>query len=141
LLFLGLYRGFKALLDAGLIERMPCLFGAQSAAYDPSVRAWERGADDAEPSGSGRTVADGIQIARPVRGQAVLAALREPHGGACRAADLSILAAQTALARRGLFVEPTSAVPVAVLPHVQQVLDGPAEIVIPLTGSGLKTNS
>ena len=54
LLFLGLYRGFKALLDAGLIDRMPRLFGAQSAAYDPIVRAVESGAEDADPAGSGQ---------------------------------------------------------------------------------------
>lgn len=140
LLFLGLYRGFRALLDAGLIDRMPRLFGAQSAAYDPIVRAVEGGAEDVAPSGSGQTVADGIQIARPLRGKAILAAMRETEGGAFRAGDQTILAAQTTLARRGLFVEPTSATAVAVLPQVRAVLDGPAEIVVPLTGNGLKTN-
>ena len=141
LLFLGLYRGFKALLDAGLIDRMPRLFGAQSAAYDPIVRAVESGAEDAEPSGSGRTVADGIQIAHPVRSRAVLAAIRATGGGAFRADDQTILAAQTSLAHRGLFVEPTSATAAAVLPQVHTALGAPAEIVVPLTGNGLKTSA
>ena len=44
-LFLGCYRGFKALRDAGLIERIPRMIAVQSAGVDPIVRGWEQGAE------------------------------------------------------------------------------------------------
>ncbi|MCY4024159.1 MAG: hypothetical protein OXF32_11995 [Anaerolineaceae bacterium] len=47
------------------------------------------------------------------------------------------LAAQKLLWRQGLLAEPTSAVPVAALSGGQSPLEG--RIVIPLTGSGLKS--
>ncbi|MBZ0293543.1 MAG: pyridoxal-phosphate dependent enzyme [Anaerolineae bacterium] len=134
-LFLGFARGFKALRDAGLIERLPKLYAAQSAACDPIVRAWEQGRKASKPVTQSLTVADGIVITQPVRNQAVLAAIYESEGGALRVADGDILAAKTALNQRGLIVEPTSAVPVAAL--LRAKIEG--TVVIPLTGSGLKT--
>jgi threonine synthase len=140
-LLLGLYDGFKALLEAELITHMPRLYGIQSEAYDSIVRAWETGADEPDDGTSGDTIADGIRIARPIRGRRILAAIRETGGAAFRVPDQQIREAQDALARRGLFVEPTSATPVAALPAVQAHLDKLAEIAIPLTGSGFKTAS
>ncbi len=146
-LLLGWYAGFRALLEAGLIARLPRLFGVQAAAYDAVVRAWEDGAPDltaahdGERNTGGDTIADGIRIARPVRGSAILAAIRSTGGAVYRLDDDAIRAAQDALARRGLYVEPTSATPVAALPLVRAAAGAAARIVIPLTGSGLKAAS
>lgn len=134
-LFLGFARGFKALLDAGLIERLPRLYAVQSAACDPIVRAWEQGRESSAAVTQSPTVADGIVITQPVRSRAVLAAIYESEGGALRVEDADILAAKTALHQRGLIVEPTSAVPVAALLRVRIA----GTVVVPLTGSGLKT--
>lgn len=137
-LLLGLWHGFQALKAAGLIRRVPRLYGVQAAACDPIVRAWE--ANVAEPVAvvEGDTVAEGVRIAAPVRGREILAALRAGEGGAVRVTDEITLAAQEALARHGLFVEPTSAPAVAALPAVRSLVGRQAEIVVPLTGSGLK---
>ena len=137
-LLLGFARGFQALHDAGLIERLPRLYAAQSAACDPVVRAWENGLEDIEPVAQGATVADGIVITKPVRSREVLAALRQSDGSAFRVSDDEVLAAHAALNQRGLFVEPTSAVPVAALLRESAAFEG-ALVVVPLTGSGLKT--
>ncbi len=137
-LLLGFARGFRALHRAGLIERLPRLYAAQSAACDPVVCAWERGREDIEPVQQGVTVADGIVINRPVRSREVLTALRESNGGALRVDESEILAAKTALHQRGLMVEPTSAVPVAALLR-ERATFGTGTVVVPLTGSGLKT--
>lgn len=137
-LFLGLARGFQTLHEAGLIDRLPRLFAAQTSAYDPIVRAWEAGSDDPlEPTG-GHTLADGIKIAAPVRGREILAVIRGSEGGAFRVDEEAVKDTQSTLAGHGLYVEPTSAVPVAALHAVQARLEGHAEIVVPLTGSGLK---
>ncbi|MEY2436344.1 MAG: threonine synthase, partial [Acidimicrobiaceae bacterium] len=80
------------------------------------------------------TVAEGIAIAAPPRGSQILAAVRETRGDVVTVTDEEVLAAQDALARQGLYVEPTAAVPAAA---VRQVDDG-ATVAIPLSGAGLK---
>ena len=136
--FLGLARGFKALHEAGLIERFPRLFAAQSAGCDPIVRGWEDGLDDPPSVTQQPSVADGITTANPVRGREVLAAIRESEGAAFRVDDEAALAAQAMLAGQGLYVEPTSAVAVAALGMARALMDPRAEFVVPLTGNGLK---
>ncbi|MBI5667331.1 MAG: threonine synthase [Chloroflexi bacterium] len=138
-LFLGLARGFKALRDAGLVERLPRLYAVQSAACDPIVRAWEDNLDEPEPAPENPTVADGIVVNQPVHGREVLAAIRDSGGLALRVSDAAILDAQTVLVKRGLLVEPTSAAPIVALSTVQTHVGSGAAIVVPLTGSGLKT--
>ncbi len=137
-LLLGLWRGSLALREGGFASRLPRLYGVQAAACDPIVRAWEAGADAPLPVREGETVAEGVRIAAPVRGREVLAALRATAGGALRVEEHAIVDAQRALARRGLFVEATSATAVAALPAVRRLVGPSAQIVVPLTGSGLK---
>lgn len=135
-LFLGWYRGFLMLHEAGLIAKIPRFYAVQSAACDPIVRAWEHGADTAEAVPQGMTIADGIVISQPVRSRAILAALRQSGGAAWRVDDVAIMAAHQQLARHGLIVEPTSAAPVAAL--MQQAPLG-GMVVAAITGNGLKT--
>lgn len=138
-LFLGFARGFTLLKAAGLIERVPRMFAVQAEGADPIVRGWEQG-DDLPPRFElRRTVADGIIVDEPVRGRTVLQTIRESEGAAFRVSDTDILTAQTALARKGLMVEPTSATTAAALPQIRAALEPGASLVIALTGSGLKT--
>ncbi len=138
---LGFARGFAALHAAGLIKRMPRIFAVQAAASDPIVQAWEQGLDEPAPVIPQKTVADGIVIAKPVRGKAVMQALRDSDGGVVRVAETTILPARDVLARNGLFVEPTSATTFAALPDVlaQLAMDNPT-VVLALTGHGLKAS-
>lgn len=138
-LFLGIARGFQLLKDAKLIHQVPKMFAIQSEKVDPVVQAFESGAE--RPSfvdESGRTIADGIIVNQPVRGKEILATIRKTGGAAFRVADDEIIQARTALAKRGLIAEHTSAVTVAALPQVMAHLDADAEVVCCLTGNGLK---
>ncbi len=138
-LLLGAYRGFNDLLAAGLIEKPPRLFAIQAAPCAPLYEAYQRGLDDAFPIEKNETIAEGISSARPVRGRQILAAVRETGGAALAVSDEATLRARDQLARRGLYIEPTSAVAIAALPQLRGPI-GPEEItVIPLTGSGLKS--
>ncbi len=143
-LLLGAYRGFLDLKTAGLIERLPRLVAAQAAACAPLRDAVERGLDDVPPEWAGRpsgaTVAEGLRIPRPPRAPEILRALRETGGAAVAVDDDEIVRAREALARRGILVEPTSAVAVAGWRKLiaQGVLGATERVVIPLTGSGLK---
>jgi threonine synthase len=138
-LLLGYYRGLRALREAGRIERLPRLVGVQAVACAPVVRAWERGADTVAPAEEQPTVAEGIRIPAPARGREILQALRDSDGWMLAVEDDAIVDARRALAHRGLFVETTSAVPMATLLEVRNRLGTEATILIPLSGSGLKS--
>lgn len=141
LLVLGVAHGFRALHAAGLIDRLPRLYAIQSAACDPFVRGFESGAPEPVRVVPGPTIADGVVIGQPVRGEQVLAAIRESGGAALRCQEDEIIVARTGLAQRGLFAEPTSALTAAALPQVRAHLP-PGEtgpVVIVLTGHGLKS--
>ncbi len=140
-LLLGAYRGFHDLLMAGLIKKPPRLFAIQAAPCAPLYEAYKRGLDDAFPIEKNETVAEGISTARPVRGRQILAAVRETGGAVLAVSDEETLRARDELARRGLYVEPTSAVAIAALLQLRGLI-GPEEItIVPLTGSGLKSQA
>ncbi|WP_254542864.1 pyridoxal-phosphate dependent enzyme [Halomarina pelagica] len=134
-LFLGAYRGFRALREAGWTDRMPRLLGVQAAGYDPITQALHGSSD-------GRNdLADGIQIREPVRRDEILTAIEATDGDA-----ISVDAAATereldALHANGFYTESTSAVAPAGLREYRErgVIDADADVVVPLTGSGLKT--
>ena len=133
-LFLGAYRGFKDLLEAGLIAELPRLVGVQSMACAPIVEALRQGLDHAAPIDKRPSVAEGISLAHPIRDREILQAIRESGGDAIAVSDDDTLAARRELATCGLYVEPTSAVVGAALKQLP--LDG--VVVVALTGSGLK---
>ncbi len=137
-LLLGLYRGFGRLLDAGVIDRMPRLVAVQSEKVSPVVKAFRSGDEDVEEVDPDYTVADGIAITNPLRGRDILRALRETGGNAIAVGEEEIVSAKVRLAHNGIFVEPTSAAPVAALEHLRDAIREGEIVVIPLTGTGLK---
>ena len=131
-LLLGLAQGF-----AELGGRVPRLFGVQAAACAPLAAAWEAGVADPLPVPEGETVAEGVRIAAPVRGRAILEAIRRSGGAVLAVSDAEALAARERLAHQGFFVEPTSALAVAALDPLRPRLEG--TVVVILTGSGFKS--
>ncbi|RLM59751.1 pyridoxal-phosphate dependent enzyme [Halobellus sp. Atlit-31R] len=136
-LFLGAYRGFRALADAGWIDEPPRLLGAQAAGYAPIVAELhgERAAAGAND------VADGIQIREPVRKRQLLAAIDATDGDAVAVSAAAAERECDALHQHGFYVEPTCAVaPAALEVYRERGVVGPDDdVVVPLTGSGLKT--
>ena len=135
-LYLGAYLGFRDLLRAGEIPRLPRLIGVQAEPCAPLVAAW-RGESPLAP---GNTLAEGIRIAAPDRAEAILHACRESRGEFFAVSEQDILSALFRLGRAGLYVEPTAAVaPAGALQlAVAGRLPAGETTVIPLTGSGLK---
>jgi threonine synthase len=138
-LLLGAYLGCRDLAALGRIDRLPAIVGVQAAGCAPLVRAFSGGS--AAPGTDSTTVAEGIAIARPARGAQVVAAVRDTGGVIVSVADPQIRAAHAALARSGLYVEPTAAVCWAalqsgVVPAAPASAPSP-HTVLPLCGSGL----
>ena len=138
-LYLGAWRGFRELLDAGDIGRMPRLHAVQAANVMPIAARFMGGGwspADMEP-----TIAGGISVAAPARGAQVVDVLRRVNGSAVVVSEAEISAAQQALARgEGIFAEPTSAAAFAGLRQLiaERVIAPGDRALVPITGFGLK---
>ncbi len=136
---LGSWLGFKSLLAAGLITKLPRLAAVQAARCAPIHRAWSLGWDQIPAVEADQpTVAEGAAIPRPVRDQRILQALAESDGLALAVAEDEILSAQKALAHKGYDIEPTSALAPAGLRQIVDQIGEKDRVVMTLTGNGLK---
>jgi len=136
----GVYKGFRDLLDLGLIERVPKIVGVQAAGSAAIATAWQRQSDRCTPVDV-RTVADSISVSMPRDQVKALRAIRASGGCFITVSDEAILDAMAALASRaGIFVEPAAAAPLAGLREA--CLTGgfgqDEEVVLLHTGHGLK---
>jgi threonine synthase len=133
---LGLSIGFGELLRAGQIARMPRLWAAQPEHCGPIARAaLGLPAVPAQP-----TIAEGTAIAAPLRLPECVAALRASGGGAVLLSEAVIAAESLALARQGVYVEPTCAQAAAAFAELRAGgrIAAAETTVIVLTGTGLK---
>jgi threonine synthase len=136
-LFLGAYLGFRELLEAGIVNRIPKLIAVQAAACAPVVQAFDSHQPDVSPIDMRETVAEGIAIARPVRGRQILEALRETGGEAWGVTEEEIREGLEEMGRKGYFIEPTSAATIAGLKKCLERFKN-SSVVSTLTGTGLK---
>ncbi len=136
-LLLGLGRGFNALFHAGVIEKIPKLIGVQALACAPLWAIYQFGAAGLELVTEGETLAEGVRIRYPVRGDAIVNMMALNDGIFIAIDESEILPSQVELARQGLYVEPTSAIVWSALDQVMDDVRDP--IVLVLTGTGLKS--
>ncbi len=137
-LLLGCYIGFRELLEAGVISRMPKIIGVQSEECAPLYKAFNEGLDDYAKINKKDTLAEGIAISEPVRGQQILEAVRESKGCIISVSDTEIKRALIGMCAKGFYIEPTSAATIAgVEKYLRQSDD--SKVVSVFTGHGLKT--
>ncbi len=134
--------GFSELLRNGEISKMPRIFGVQAANCAPYFNAFKAGVDHLVPTTVTPTIAEGIASSKPTRVVEALRAVRDSGGSIVAVTEVEIVAALGTLARKGLYVEPTSAAAGAGL--TQLLASGaikPGEsTVLVLTGTGLKAS-
>lgn len=135
-LLIGIARGFQALKAAGVISRMPALVGVQAQACAPLFEAYEKGEDESVPVPEEETLAEGVRIQTPYRGEEVLKRVRESQGRFVSVPEPEIKRGRERLAGLGLDVEWTSAL---VWDGLAQVVGQvPEPVIAILTGHGLK---
>lgn len=142
-LFLGAYRGFRALQEAGWIDDLPTLLGAQATGAAPIAVELHDDEFDATGSTDGlapNDAADGIQIRDPARRDQILAAIVETGGDAIAIGPGATESEHDRLATGGFHVEPTCATATAALAGYRDrgVLATGDDVVVALTGTGLK---
>jgi len=136
---LGIWLGFRRLLAAGLIDRLPKLVAVQPKILAPLSHAFKAGLETVPAAKvTTHSIAEGLAIAQPVRGRRLLQAIRDSNGTCIEVEEEAIKTAQHQLAQHGFYAEPTSATVVAALETLFQQAPPDATIVVPLTGSGLK---
>ena len=140
---LGAERGFGELVRNGEIARRPRLFGVQAAGCAPFAAAFHESVEHLVPTVVKPTMAEGIATPKPTRVAEVLRAVRETGGTVLAVEEGEIVEALRALARLGLYVEPTSAVAAAGLTRLLDagVIRAQESTVLVLTGSGLKASA
>jgi len=137
---LGCAFGFRELLQAGQIARLPRLFVAQPQNCSPIDASFKAGVDTPVARDVHKTIAEGTAIKNPMRLREIIGALRESGGGTIALTEDELVAALRRLARQGLFAEPTSASAAAALDKLAGAgaIKPKETTVVILTGTGLK---
>lgn len=137
-LLLGAYIGFTELLQAGVISRLPKLIGVQAAVCAPLYAAFQ-GQQVRSQAAPEQTLAEGIAIANPIRGQQILQAVRHTSGHFLLVTEQEIAASLMDMGKQGFYIEPTSAAAMAGVRKYLESLTEQEQIVSVFTGHGLKS--
>ncbi|MCR4410484.1 MAG: threonine synthase [Candidatus Saccharicenans sp.] len=137
--FVGLYKGFIELGQAGYIEKVPVMVGVQAAGCAPIASAFEAGQNSVSQIQPSETIAHSIANPDPPAGNLVLKMVNDYDGFLTSVTDEDMLLAQKQLARdEGLFVQPESASALAAYFKLRHRFVGTSVLV--LTGQGLKAS-
>ncbi|PLX68781.1 MAG: pyridoxal-5'-phosphate-dependent protein subunit beta [Denitrovibrio sp.] len=132
----GVIKGFKDLLQLGVIDNMPVVYAVQAETSDALYRANETGRFDGRPT---HTIADSICVDIPRNGYHALKLINEHDCRIIRVSDDDILRAQHEMASKaGLFSEPAGATAYAGFKSEMENLSKDAKVVVISTGNGLK---
>ena len=135
-------KAFRELAELGLVEPAPVkLFGAQATGCSPVTTAVKRGTKEIEPQ-KPSTIARSLAIGSPADGYYAAGAIQTSGGTGEDVTDPEIVEGMRLLAEtEGVFGETAAGVTVAVTRKLLQQgkLDRAEEVVLAITGNGLKT--
>jgi threonine synthase len=134
------WKGFRELLELGLIARMPQLIGVQFTACKPIAEAFERGDKDIRPFRRQPSFSTTLMHEHPISGALALRAIRDSGGAAIAASDDEVREAMRLMGREaGILAEPAGAIALAgAITHQRAGRIGVRERVLCLvSGSGL----
>ncbi|GAU07804.1 hypothetical protein DPF_0503 [Desulfoplanes formicivorans] len=135
---MGAQIGFSELTRLGIIDAMPKLIAVQAAGCAPLAAAFRAGKNQAQPITTASTLAEGIAIAKPERGEQILQAVRDTGGTFFTVEEEEILTAFKDMGRKGYCIEPTSAAVIAGTARYVTQCPSNEVVVTAFTGHGLK---
>ncbi len=128
----GVWKGFRELAERRQISQTPRMTGCQAAGADSAYRAWRRNSRMAEELSSISTAA--LSVGELVTGDHALRAVYESEGSMMISSEEEIQSAFRRLQRKGLALEPSSALAFACAEEaMKETADGETWVVI---GSG-----
>jgi len=139
----GVFKGYRELKEAGLIDRLPRMIVVQARNVNPIVSAIREGGDRIVPVSGGETIAGAITSGDPPGGDEILLKARQYGWLAEDVTEEEILDAQRRFAGAGFFVEPSAATSLAAVKKLRAagMIGEEDSVVLMLTGSGLKDMS
>lgn len=129
-LLLGVYSGFKHLLDSGEISRMPNIVAVQTEQVSPLCA--KKSGRTFDPAREVKSIADALVSMKPPLIELMLGAIRD--GSCITVGEEEIITARNDLAAQGIYCEFSSATVYAA--YKKKKYDG--ESLLVLTGNGLK---
>jgi threonine synthase len=138
-----IHKAFQELHKVGLIDNPKCkIYGAQASGCNPITDAVKNARDAHKPVRKPNTIAKSLAIGDPADGYFASKVMRETGGWGEDVTDEEIQDAMLLLAKtEGIFAETAGGVTLAVTRKLidQGRIDPDEEIVICITGNGLKT--
>lgn len=133
----GVIKGFCDLLEIGLINKIPKIIGVQSEGSSFIYKGFKENIFDLEYKAT--TIADSISVDAARNGYCAVADLKSVDGDVVCVTDDEILDAQLYLSKKsGIFCEPSSSVAYAGFNKLKTIIAIDKNIVVLLTGHGLK---
>ena len=111
----ALYKGFKLMMDLGLINRMPRLVAAQTERANPFYTAYKNGFAEKVSVTAQDTLANAIRIGDPVSYAKAVKAVQETNGIVEQASENELAEASASADLTGMFTCPHTGVALAVL--------------------------
>ncbi len=139
-LFLGAIYALEHLLASGVIEEMPKIIALQSQNCDPLLQAAERGEDKPAKVTPTPTIAEGIAIGLPMRGEEILRLTHKYNIKYVHAPEDKIMEARAALAKKGIYCEHTTAANYAAYLNYCELYGTAEDCLITMCGAGLKSD-
>lgn len=136
----ALYKGFKLMMDLGLITRMPRLVAAQAAKASPFYESFKNGFKEKISVIAQKTLANAIRIGDPVSYDKAVKAIAQTNGIVEQATENELAAAAAHADLTGMFTCPHTGVALAVLTKLinRGVIKSSDKTVVMSTAHGLK---
>lgn len=139
-LFLGAIYALEHLLASGVIEEMPKIIALQSEYCDPILQAVEKGEHQPAKVTPKPTIAEGIAIGLPMRGEEMLRLAHKYDIKFIHAPEDKIMEARATLAKKGIYCEHTTAANYAAYLHYCELYGIADDCLITMCGAGLKSD-
>lgn len=136
-LLYGIMRGFEAMKIAGAIQEEPYYIGVQAEGCAPLAKAYLANSLNPKLIIPGETIAEGVKVASPARGTAILSRMQNGKGKMVSVTESALYAAYLEMAETGIYCEPTSALVWVAASQERGEKNSPTVAVI--TGSGYKS--
>lgn len=139
-LFLGAVFALEHLIASGIIEKMPRIIAVQSEYCDPILKAAQAGEQTPADVSPKPTLAEGIAIGKPMRGEEILYYAKKHNIRFVHAPEDKILEARAILAKKGIYCEHTTAANYAAYLRYCEIYGETKDCLITMCGAGLKSD-
>lgn len=139
-LFIGIIKALEEFLDSGIIDEIPNIVAVQSENCAPFVKAVENCEKQPAKITPSPTMAEGIAIGVPMRGEEILEYIYKHNIKTITAPENLILKSRAELAAKGIYCEHTTAATYAAYLKYCDMYGKTSDCLIPMCGAGLKSD-